>query len=81
MCLKRLQAVKANIHLSHRRDKRAYAQCYRDMVQANPCARTYVLLGEAYMRLQMPEVMMKQIVNALLTSLSPLFKQTFSIDR
>lgn len=39
-----------------RRDKRAYVQCYRDMAQANPCAATHVLLGEAYMRIQMPEV-------------------------
>lgn len=50
------QSVKATVYLTLRRDKRAYAQCYRDMAQANPCAATYVLLGEAYMRIQMPEV-------------------------
>lgn len=50
------KSVKATVYLTLRRDKRAYAQCYRDMAQANPCAGTYVLLGEAYMRIQMPEV-------------------------
>lgn len=57
------QSVKANIYLNLRRDKRAYAQCYRDMAQANPCAATYVLLGEAYMRIQMPEVRVTVIAN------------------
>ncbi|CAN0025429.1 unnamed protein product, partial [Sphacelaria rigidula] len=52
----RVQSVKATVYLTLRRDKRAYAQCYRDMAQADPCAATYVLLGEAYMRIQMPEV-------------------------
>ena len=50
------KSVKATIYLTLRRDKRAYAQCYRDMAQANPSAATYILLGEAYMRIQMPEV-------------------------
>lgn len=50
------KSVKAAIYLTLRRDKRAYAQCYRDMAQANPSAATYILLGEAYMRIQMPEV-------------------------
>lgn len=51
------KSVKARIYLTLRRDKRAYAQCYRDMAQANPSAASYILLGEAYMHIQMPEVM------------------------
>ncbi|CAM9312824.1 unnamed protein product [Choristocarpus tenellus] len=50
-----VQVVKANTYITLRRDKRTYAQCYRDMAQVDPSARTYVLLGEAYMRIQMPE--------------------------
>ncbi|CAN0392522.1 unnamed protein product, partial [Pylaiella littoralis] len=61
----RLQSVKATIYLTLRRDKRAYAQCYRDMAQTNPSAATYVLLGEAYMRIQMPEAAIESFEMAL----------------
>ncbi|CAM9202117.1 unnamed protein product [Laminaria digitata] len=61
----RVQSVKATIYLTMRRDKRAYAQCYRDMAQANPCAATHVLLGEAYMRIQMPEAAIESFEIAL----------------
>ncbi|CAM9140679.1 unnamed protein product [Discosporangium mesarthrocarpum] len=50
-----VQMVKANVYITLRRDRRAYAQCYRDMAQSDPSPMTYDLLGEAYMRIQMPE--------------------------
>ncbi|CAN0564458.1 unnamed protein product, partial [Ectocarpus sp. 12 AP-2014] len=59
------KSVKATIYLTLRRDKRAYAQCYRDMAQANPSAATYILLGEAYMRIQMPEAAIESFEIAL----------------
>ena len=43
--------VKANIYLTYRHDKRAYAQCYRDLVEINHSPRSFVLLGEARVRL------------------------------
>ncbi|CAM9525783.1 unnamed protein product, partial [Hapterophycus canaliculatus] len=61
----RVQSVKATIYLTLRRDKRAYAQCYRDMAQANPSAASYVLLGEAYMHIQMPEAAIESFEIAL----------------
>jgi tetratricopeptide repeat protein 21B len=49
------QMFRANVYLTHRHDRRAYAQCYLDLVNSRADAATYVLLGEAYMRIQAPE--------------------------
>ncbi|XP_053733860.1 tetratricopeptide repeat protein 21B isoform X1 [Synchiropus splendidus] len=45
----------ADIYLNHRREKRLYASCYRDMVEKLPSPHTYLLLGDAYMNIQEPE--------------------------
>ena len=42
----------AEIYLHHRKDKRMYAQCYRQIVEKTPTAQTYILLGDAYMAIQ-----------------------------
>lgn len=49
------QKVKADILLKHRNDKRAYTKCYRDLVKRSPGEQSQVLLGDAYLRVQMPE--------------------------
>lgn len=45
----------ADIYLNHRKEKRLYASCYRDLVEKLPCPHTYLLLGDAYMNIQEPE--------------------------
>lgn len=45
----------ADIYLKHRRQKRLYASCYREMVEKLPSPQTYLLLGDAYMNIQEPE--------------------------
>uniref|UniRef100_A0A8C6SMK6 Tetratricopeptide repeat protein 21B n=1 Tax=Neogobius melanostomus TaxID=47308 RepID=A0A8C6SMK6_9GOBI len=45
----------ADIYLTHRRDKRLYASCYREIVEKLPSPHTYLLLGDAYMNIQEPE--------------------------
>ena len=45
----------AEIYLKHRKDKRMYAQCYRQIVEKSGSAHSYVLLGDAYMAIQEPE--------------------------
>ena len=45
----------AELYLSHRNDRRMFAQCHEEMVKANPTAQAYILLGEAYMRIVEPE--------------------------
>ncbi|XP_066543938.1 tetratricopeptide repeat protein 21B isoform X2 [Amia ocellicauda] len=45
----------ADIYLNHRKEKRLYASCYRDLVEKLPSSHTYLLLGDAYMNIQEPE--------------------------
>ncbi len=45
----------AQIYLHHRKDKKMYAQCYRQIVEKSPTPQSYVLLGDAYMAIQEPE--------------------------
>ncbi len=45
----------ANIYLTHRKDKRMYAQCYKQVVDRAPTAQSYILLGDAYMAIQEPD--------------------------
>ncbi|XP_043931290.1 tetratricopeptide repeat protein 21B [Protopterus annectens] len=42
----------ADIYLHHRKDKRLYLSCYRDLVDKVPDSHTYLLLGDAYMNIQ-----------------------------
>lgn len=45
----------ADIYLNHRKDKRLYASCYRELVDKHPSPHTSLLLGDAYMSIQEPE--------------------------
>ncbi|XP_033624164.1 tetratricopeptide repeat protein 21B-like isoform X1 [Asterias rubens] len=45
----------ADIYLNHRKDKRLYAGCYRELVEKRPSPETSLLLGDAYMNIQEPE--------------------------
>ncbi|XP_051938741.1 tetratricopeptide repeat protein 21B-like isoform X1 [Hippocampus zosterae] len=45
----------ADIYLNHKKDKRLYVSCYREILDKLPSPHAYVLLGEAYMRILEPE--------------------------
>ncbi|XP_053264599.1 tetratricopeptide repeat protein 21B isoform X3 [Podarcis raffonei] len=45
----------AEIYLEHRKDRKLYASCYRDLVEKLPSSHTFLLLGDAYMNIQEPE--------------------------
>lgn len=45
----------ADIYLNHRKEKRLYASCYRELVEKMPSPHTYILLGDAYIKIQEPE--------------------------
>ena len=45
----------ANIYLHHRKDKKMFAQCYREVVEKSPSPQSYLLLGDAYMSITEPE--------------------------
>ena len=45
----------ADIYLTHRKDKMLYAACYKELVDQNPTPHAYLLMGDAYMKIQDPE--------------------------
>ncbi|XP_069472384.1 tetratricopeptide repeat protein 21B [Ambystoma mexicanum] len=45
----------ADIYLHHRKEKKLYVSCYRDLVEKLPSSHTHLLLGDAYMNIQEPE--------------------------
>eukprot|EP00057_Strongylocentrotus_purpuratus_P033961 XP_793431.3 PREDICTED: tetratricopeptide repeat protein 21B [Strongylocentrotus purpuratus] len=45
----------AEIYLHHRKDKKLYASCYRELAEKYPSSQTALLLGDAYMCIQEPE--------------------------
>jgi len=49
------KAQMAHIHLNLRNNKRAFAKCYEELVDACPTTGSYLFLGEAYMSIQEPE--------------------------
>eukprot|EP01065_Artemidia_motanka_P029688 TRINITY_DN35779_c0_g1_i1.p1 TRINITY_DN35779_c0_g1~~TRINITY_DN35779_c0_g1_i1.p1 ORF type:complete len:1373 (+),score=488.22 TRINITY_DN35779_c0_g1_i1:98-4120(+) len=49
------KAQMAHIHLNLRNNKRAFAKCYEELVDAYPTTGSYLFLGEAYMSIQEPE--------------------------
>uniref|UniRef100_A0A7N6FE25 Tetratricopeptide repeat domain 21B n=1 Tax=Anabas testudineus TaxID=64144 RepID=A0A7N6FE25_ANATE len=55
----------AEIYLNHRKEKRLYASCYREMVEKLPSTHTYLLLGDAYMHIQEPEKAIEVYEHAL----------------
>ena len=45
----------ANIYLNYRKDKKMFAQCYREVVEKSPSPQSYLLLGDAYMSITEPD--------------------------
>lgn len=39
--------ILANVHLNHLRDRRQFAKCYTDLIEASPTFENYKLLGNA----------------------------------
>ncbi|KAK0172883.1 hypothetical protein PV328_006149 [Microctonus aethiopoides] len=45
----------AQIHLHQRKDRHAFAKCFRELVKHCPGPKTYSMLGDAYMAIQEPD--------------------------
>lgn len=50
-CYKEAKAKQAEILLKYRKDKGAYIQCYKDFVKETPGVESYILLGDAFMKI------------------------------
>ncbi|KAL9899857.1 tetratricopeptide repeat protein 21B-like [Glossina fuscipes fuscipes] len=46
----------ASIYLLHRKDRVAFATCFTEIVETSPESESYVMLGEAYMSIQEPDL-------------------------
>ena len=44
----------ADLYLTHRNDRRMFAECHEEMCRTNPSVSSYVQLGEAYMKMSEP---------------------------
>ncbi|KAK3907549.1 Tetratricopeptide repeat protein 21B, partial [Frankliniella fusca] len=55
----------AHIHLRVRKDRRAYAEVFRQLVDQDPGPQSLVLLGDAYMAVQEPEKAIETYEQAL----------------
>lgn len=42
----------ADIYLNYRKDPRLYASCYREIIEKFPVPQSYLMLGDAYMKIQ-----------------------------
>jgi tetratricopeptide repeat protein 21B len=59
------QRVKAGIYLRHRKNKLKYIQAYRDLVDHGASEANFLALGEAYMRIGMPDEALQAFQQAL----------------
>mmetsp|Transcript_68417 Transcript_68417/g.198374 ORF Transcript_68417/g.198374 Transcript_68417/m.198374 type:complete len:1349 (+) Transcript_68417:99-4145(+) len=55
----------ADIYLKHRKDKKAYARCYKAIVDQQPTVQNYLILGDALLSIQEPADAIKSFYQAL----------------
>eukprot|EP00929_Paragymnodinium_shiwhaense_P082600 TRINITY_DN4361_c0_g1_i1.p1 TRINITY_DN4361_c0_g1~~TRINITY_DN4361_c0_g1_i1.p1 ORF type:complete len:1382 (-),score=431.24 TRINITY_DN4361_c0_g1_i1:166-3750(-) len=48
------KAAMADIYIKHRKDKKAYARCYKAIVDHKPTLQNYLILGDALLSIQEP---------------------------
>eukprot|EP00442_Polarella_glacialis_P051442 CAMPEP_0115123512 /NCGR_PEP_ID=MMETSP0227-20121206/47587_1 /TAXON_ID=89957 /ORGANISM="Polarella glacialis, Strain CCMP 1383" /LENGTH=1331 /DNA_ID=CAMNT_0002525899 /DNA_START=18 /DNA_END=4010 /DNA_ORIENTATION=- len=59
------KAAMADIYLRHRKDKKAYARCYKAIVDHAPTVQNYLTLGDALLSIQEPEDGIKAFQQAM----------------
>jgi tetratricopeptide repeat protein 21B len=59
------KAAMADIYMKHRKDKKAYARCYKAIVDHQPTVQNYLILGEALLNIQEPADAIKAFQQAI----------------
>jgi len=59
------KAAMADIYLKHRKDKRAYARCYKAIVDQKPTVENHLILGDALLAIQEPADAIKAFQQAM----------------
>ncbi|KAJ8985639.1 hypothetical protein NQ317_015135 [Molorchus minor] len=65
LCYMEAKSRHAEVLLNYRKDKYAYLQCYQDFVRDNPGVESYVMLGDAYMKVLEPDDALEYYEKAL----------------
>lgn len=59
------KAAMADIYLKHRKDKKAYARCYKAIIDQQPTVQNYLILGDALLSIQEPADAIKAFQQAM----------------
>merc|ERR1719258_436375 len=59
------KAAMADIYMKHRKDKKAFARCYKAIVDHQPTVQNYLILGDALLAIQEPGDAIKAFQQAL----------------
>lgn len=59
------KAAQADIYLKHRKDKKAYARCYKAIIDQQPTVQNYLILGDALLSIQEPADAIKAFQKAM----------------
>jgi tetratricopeptide repeat protein 21B len=59
------KAAQADIYLKHRKDKKAYARCYKQIVDQQATVQNYLILGDALLAIQEPADAIKAFNQAM----------------
>uniref|UniRef100_A0A7S2HRG3 Tetratricopeptide repeat protein 21B n=1 Tax=Zooxanthella nutricula TaxID=1333877 RepID=A0A7S2HRG3_9DINO len=59
------KAAMADIYIKHRKDKKAYARCYKAIVDHAPTVQNYLILGDALVSIQEPADAIKAFNQAM----------------
>ncbi|KAF0696238.1 Aste57867_12996 [Aphanomyces stellatus] len=62
------QMIKADIYLQHRKEKKLYAECYKELVRLSPTPESLIRLAEAYLRIQQLDDAIEAYRSALVLS-------------
>ncbi|XP_068157433.1 tetratricopeptide repeat protein 21B-like [Drosophila tropicalis] len=63
----------ANIYLHHQKDRTAFSNCFKELVETRPEPKSYLMLGEAYMSIQEADLAVEAYRKALqMDPLNPL---------
>ena len=57
------QVAKAYLYLDHRQDKETYLNCLQDLAQRRNSLNSYMILGDAFMKIQLPELALEAYQN------------------
>ncbi|KAL1140336.1 hypothetical protein AAG570_000268 [Ranatra chinensis] len=59
---------KADIYLNIMKDEQAYSECFRKLAESNPTTENFLMLGDAYLAIQEPELAVQSYERAMVSS-------------